>query len=152
MKSKFLQTLVKLLIIIGMLCGLAVGILALTVLLPDAAQFFAEEQKPPAFSYIAGALAVLCVAGCEFIAITLFRMMCTLDRDPFVKENVRALRHMGWTALIVMALALATLLLHPLALAVLAAPPLGMCGLFSLVLSGVFEKAVAFKEENELTV
>ena len=47
---------------------------------------------------------------------------------------------------------LLTLLLHPVPLMVLSSLPVGMCGLFSFVLSGVFAKAVAYKQENDLTV
>lgn len=102
--------------------------------------------------YIASGLAVLCVVGCEYIAYVLYRMMCSLEGDPFVAANVVALRRMGFAALAVMGCGLLTLVFWPVPLAVLAALPIGMCGLFSLVLSGVFARAVAFKEENDLTV
>jgi hypothetical protein len=59
---------------------------------------------------------------------------------------------MGLTALIVALLGLSTMLLQPVPLAVIAAIPVAMCGLFSLVLSRVFAKAVAYKQENDLTV
>ncbi len=152
MNNRFLVILVKVLIIFGMLCGAALIVYVLVNVMPEVDTFFHDEEKPKAFFYIAGAIAVLCVAGGEYIAATLFRMMCSLDKDPFVQANVQALRRMGWTALIVMAMGLGTLLLHPVPLAVIAALPVGMCGLFSLVLSAVFQKAVAFKEENDLTV
>jgi hypothetical protein len=79
-------------------------------------------------------------------------MMRTLEEDPFVQKNVDALRRMGTVALLIAALGLSTLLLHPVPLAVIAALPVAMCGLFSLVLSRVFAQAVAFKQENDLTV
>jgi hypothetical protein len=79
-------------------------------------------------------------------------MMRTLGADPFVEKNVVALRRMGIVALGIAMLGLSTLLLHPVPLAVVAALPVAMCGLFSLVLSGVFEQAVAYKRENDLTV
>lgn len=152
MKSRFLQVLVQVLLIIGMLMGLALAVYLVVEIYPIVKEFFLLENKPQAFAILAEAIGLLCVGGGEFIALTLFGMMCTLPRDPFVVENVQALRRMGWTALIIMVLGLSTLLLHPVPLAVIAAFPVGMCGLFSLVLSGVFEKAVAFKLENDLTV
>ncbi|MEZ4508568.1 MAG: DUF2975 domain-containing protein [Eubacteriales bacterium] len=88
----------------------------------------------------------------EYIAITLFCMMRTLEKDPFVQQNVDALRRMGFAAIIIALLGIGTLLLHPVPLAVIAAVPVAMCRLFSLVLSRVFAQAVAHKLENDLTV
>jgi hypothetical protein len=79
-------------------------------------------------------------------------MMRTLQQDPFVRQNVVALKRMGVAALLISLLGLGTLLLHPVPLAVIAAVPVAMCGLFSLVLSRVFAQAVAYKQENDLTV
>jgi hypothetical protein len=79
-------------------------------------------------------------------------MMNTLERDPFVQKNVNALKRMGAVALVIALLGLSTLLLHPVPLAVIAAAPVAMCGLFSIVLSRVFAQAVAYKQENDLTV
>jgi hypothetical protein len=152
MKSKFLYVLVKALIIVGMLIGLGLAVYLVVEIYPAMLAFFPLENKPTFYAILGVALGLLCVAGAEYIAITLFGMMCTLQKDPFVTANVRALRRMGWMALIIVALGLSTMLLHPLPLAVVAAFPLSMCGLFSLVLSGVFERAVAFKLENDLTV
>lgn len=102
--------------------------------------------------YASGAIAILCITGCEYIAFLLYRMMRTLSKDPFVKSNVTALRKMGFAALAICLMCLATLLLIPVPLAAVAALPIGMCGLFSLVLSHVFADAVAYKEENDLTI
>lgn len=152
MKSKFLYVLVKILIIIGMLIGLGLAVYLVVEIYPALQAFFLLENKPKFYAMLAEALGLLCVGGAEYIAVTLFGMMCTLQRDPFVPANVKALRRMGWAALVVVALGLSSMLLHPVPLAVVAAFPLSMCGLFSLVLSGVFERAVAFKQENDLTV
>lgn len=152
MKSKFLHILVKVLLLIGMLAGLALAIYLVVEIYPVVQEFFLLENKPQIFAILAEAIGLLCVGGGEFIAVTLFGMMCTLQRDPFVPANVKALRRMGWAALVIVALGLSSMLLHPVPLAVVAAFPLSMCGLFSLVLSGVFERAVAFKQENDLTV
>ncbi len=137
---------------LGMLAGVALAIDLYVVEMPIVIDFFAEENKPATFAVLAGIIASICFVGAEYIAYTLFCMMHTLGADPFVEKNVVALRRMGIVALGIAALGLSTLLLHPVPLAVVAALPVAMCGLFSLVLSGVFEKAVAYKRENDLTV
>lgn len=150
--GKTLNTIVKVLLLLGMASGAFFTVLVFRYFLPIAGETFRLDGKPAFFTAAAGILAMLCILGAEYIAVMLYRMMRSVEKDPFVEKNVRALRNMGIAALLVMALGLLTLLLHPVPLAVLAALPVGMCGLFSLVLSNVFEKAVAFKQENDLTV
>lgn len=139
-------------IVFGMLAGVVLLVDIYTLEMPIVIDFFQREGKPEIFAVLAGVIASLCILGGEYIAFTLFCMMGTLDRDPFVQKNVNALRRMGVTALIIALLGLGTLLLHPVPLAVIAALPVAMCGLFSLVLSRVFAQAVAYKQENDLTV
>ena len=150
--SKFLNLFVQICIVIGMLLGVALIVAIYGVEMPIVVDFFAKEGKPVWYAVASGVIATLCILGAEYIAFTLFCMMRTLERDPFVQRNVDALRHMGLMALAVAVLGLSTLLLHPVPLAVIAALPGAMCGLFSLVLSRVFAQAVAYKQENDLTV
>lgn len=150
--SKFLNLFVQICIVIGMLLGVALIVAIYGVEMPIVVDFFAKEGKPVWYAVASGVIATLCILGAEYIAFTLLCMMRTLERDPFVQRNVDALRHMGLMALAVAVLGLSTLLLHPVPLAVIAALPVAMCGLFSLVLSRVFAQAVAYKQENDLTV
>lgn len=150
--NRFLNRFVQICIAIGMLAGIALIVVIYKLDMPIVIDFFQREGKPEIYAVLAGAIASLCIAGGEYIAFTLFCMMGTLESDPFVQKNVLALRRMGVTALIIALLGLCTLFLHPVPLAVIAALPVAMCGLFSLVLSRVFAQAVAYKQENDLTV
>lgn len=150
--SRILNLFVQVCVIIGMLAGVALLVTIYTIEMPIVTDFFTLEGKPLWFATLSGVIASLCILGGEYIAFTLFCMMGTLERDPFVQKNVNALRRMGIVALVIALLGLSTLLLHPVPLAVLAALPVAMCGLFSLVLSRVFAQAVAYKQENDLTV
>lgn len=150
--SRFLNLFVQTGIVIGMLAGVALLVSILLVQMPVVSDFFARESKPQIYAILSGIIATLCILGGEFIAVTLFCMMRTLESDPFVQKNVTALKRMGFIALAIALLGLSTLLLHPVPLAVIAALPVAMCGLFSLVLSRVFAQAVAYKLENDLTV
>lgn len=150
--SRFLNRFVQGCILFGMLAGIALIVEIYAVEMPIVIDFFVKEGKPQIYAVLAGIIATLCLLGGETIAAILFRMMGTLDRDPFVQKNVVALRQMGVIALIIALLGISTMLLHPVPLAVIAALPVAMCGLFSLVLSRVFAEAVAYKQENDLTV
>ena len=150
--SRILNLFVQICIVIGMLAGIALIVDVYAIEMPIVRDFFVQEGKPPFYATLSGIIATLCVAGGEYIALTLLCMMGTVGRDPFVQKNVNALRRMGIVALMIAVLGLCTLLLHPVPLAVIAALPVAMCGLFSLVLSRVFAQAVAYKLENDLTV
>jgi len=151
-KNHLLNRFVQVCIVIGMLAGFALIVDIYAVEMPIVTDFFVREGKPAFYAVLSGIIASLCLLSGEYIALTLFCMMNTLNSDPFVERNVRALRRMGIVALVIAVLGLGTLLLHPVPLAVIAALPVAMCGLFSLVLSRVFAEAVAYKQENDLTV
>jgi hypothetical protein len=150
--SRFLNRFVQGCILFGMLVGIALIVEIYAVEMPIVIDFFVKEGKAQIYAVLAGIIATLCLFGGEAIAAILFRMMGTLEKDPFVQKNVVALRRMGFIALIIALLGISTMLLHPVPLAVIAALPVAMCGLFSLVLSRVFAEAVAYKQENDLTV
>ncbi len=151
-KTSLFNRLVQGCIVIGMLAGIALIIDIYAIEMPIVTDFFTREGKPEYYAMLSGIISTLCILGAEYIAFTLFCMMNTLDRDPFVQANVNALKRMGNVALIIALLGLSTMLLHPVPLAVIAAAPVAMCGLFSIVLSRVFAQAVAYKQENDLTV
>lgn len=155
-KANFQQTVlnrfVQVCIVLGMLAGVGLIVHIYVYEMPVVRDFFLQEGKPASYAVISGVIASLCILGGEYIAFELLRMMHTLDGDPFVERNVLSLKRMGFTAIAIALLGLSTLLLHPVPLAVVAAIPVAMCGLFSLVLSGVFTQAVAYKQENDLTV
>ena len=151
-KTSLFNRFVQACIVIGMLAGIALIVDIYVIEMPIVTDFFAREGKPVYYAILSGIISTLCILGGEYIAFTLFCMMNTLDRDPFVQANVNALKRMGDVALVIALLGLSTMLLHPVPLAVIAAAPVAMCGLFSIVLSRVFAQAVAYKQENDLTV
>ncbi len=151
--NKTLNAIVRGLILFGMLLGLVMLALIGLNKLPGGGTAYVELNGSPAWmGIVSGVLAALEVLGGEFIAYKLWRMMRSLEEDPFVKGNVESLRTMGFVALVMGGLGLMTLCFRPVPLMVIGALPICMCGLFSLVLSGVFDRAVAYKEETDLTV
>jgi hypothetical protein len=75
-----------------------------------------------------------------------------INEDPFVKENVTSLKRMGICAFFISA-AMATrlfIVITPAAMVLVAV--FLIAGLFSLVLSQVFDQAVTYKQENDLTI
>ena len=149
--KRWLNVLVEVLIVVGMLGGAALAVYLVT-LIPQVAAAWAENGRPPQGAFVTGGLAILFLVGGEYIGANLFCMMRSLGKDPFVMRNVLLLRRMGTAALCITACGLLTLAFGGVPLAVVSSLPIGMCGLFSLVLSNVFETAVLAKQENDLTV
>lgn len=75
-----------------------------------------------------------------------------INENPFVKENVNSLRRMGICSFAIsvsMAVRL-VFVITPAALVLVAV--FLIAGLFSLVLSQVFDQAITYKQENDLTI
>lgn len=75
-----------------------------------------------------------------------------IKEDPFVVENVTSLKRMGVCAFIISVSMAARLIFIITPAAMVLVAVFLIAGLFSLVLSLVFEKAVTFKQENDLTI
>lgn len=75
-----------------------------------------------------------------------------LTGDCFVEENVRSLRKMGnWSFFIALMSVVRSIVYVTMAMAVIILVFI-IAGLFSKVLAMVFEEAVRYKEENDLTI
>lgn len=88
-----------------------------------------------------------------FIIWDLRNMFRTVVKaDPFVRENVRSLKRMGNCAFIIALFMLMKLVfvITPATLVLIVV--FLVAGLFSLVLSQVFDQAVTYKQENDLTI
>ena len=81
------------------------------------------------------------------------RMMGTVIRnDCFVDANVTSLKRMGRYAMVIAALMLLSNLSVPTMTAAVVTLVFIIAGLFSIVLAGVFARAVQYKRENDLTI
>lgn len=90
---------------------------------------------------------------CLLIIWELRRMFQTvLAGDAFVDANTRSLRQMGKYSFLVALLSLIRLFFWLTPATVVIIIVFSIAGLFSLVLSQVFEKAVQYKLENDLTI
>lgn len=75
-----------------------------------------------------------------------------LDGDCFVMENVTSLRRMGSISFFIAAMSLVRMLLYLTVAMMVVVLVFLIAGLFSKVLAQVFEQAVRYKEENDLTI
>lgn len=87
-----------------------------------------------------------------FIVFDLIGLFRTLRRDPFVERNVKALKRMGFTALVVTIMFGVKCVVYFTPMTLVCALVLLLCALFAFVLSGLFATAVQYKRENELTI
>lgn len=98
---------------------------------------------------------VFMIAG-VFVWLILYELRCMLKsvlfKDPFILRNVQALKRMGIYAFFITICMLVTLLCYLNFSTFLLAVVFFIAGLFSLVLSIVFQEAVFYKKENDLTI
>ncbi len=75
-----------------------------------------------------------------------------LAENCFVKENVRSLRRMGNWSFFIVLMSLVRLAVFQTAAMMVIVLVFIIAGLFSKVLAMVFDEAVRYKEENDLTI
>lgn len=113
------------------------------------------EYLPRVNEHYAAALTVYFILGIAALALIrelrkIFRTV--LNQDCFVQDNVVSLRRMAnWSFFIAFMSVVRTIVYMSVAMLVVILVFI-IAGLFSKVLACVFEKAVQYKEENDLTV
>lgn len=131
---------------------IAGGIICLTV--PFTFKFVGRYYRIFDEFYLPFCIIFMIAGGFAVLILWELRNMfkSVLHEDPFIRENVRSLKKMGIYAFIIAAVMLARLIfiITPAALVLVAV--FSVAGLFSLVLSQVFDQAVTYKLENDLTI
>lgn len=96
--------------------------------------------------FVLGILAVLILGELR----KMFRTV--LENDCFVRDNVVSLQRMGTYSFIIAAICLLRLILYMTIAMLILVLVFVIAGLFSKVLAFVFDKAVDYKIENDLTI
>ena len=138
-----------------LLDGIFWGGLAIYLTLPWGLSWYLEQmfRQPEAvyrlylvFLYASGVFALLIVWEMRRI----FARLCR--RTPFVRDNVVSLRRVGVAALVIGLFYFAKLFFLNTILTLVAVMIFVIAGLFALVLAGVFQQAIAVKDELDLTI
>lgn len=100
-------------------------------------------------------LALLYITG--FLALLILHEMRKIfkaldNRNPFIKGNVKSLKHISIASFVISASYVVKIFFFNSFLTVIIAMVFIMAGLFTSVLSDVFNQAVVVKEENDLTI
>ncbi len=116
-------------------------------LLGKVIEHFAEHYGELVIIYF-----VLGIAAVVIIRELRKMFQTVLDKNCFVQENVVSLNKMGnWSFFIVLMSIVRTIVYLTIAMLVVILV-FTIAGLFSKVLAFVFEEAITYKEENELTI
>ena len=125
-----------------------------TVTLPLSIKFYGKYN-----SYFADNFYSLCVifflSGIFAILIIqqLRKMFTTvINNDCFVRENVASLEKMSIYSFFIAVITACRLFIYLTPAVLIIILVFVIAGLFSKVLAGVFDKAVTYKEENDLTI
>ena len=82
----------------------------------------------------------------------LIQIMRSIPADPFVVKNVVILRRIGFLVLLISAMFFLKCLYYVTFLTLACGFMFVVCSLFAFTLCSLFKQAVAFKEENDLTI
>ena len=127
--------------------------LALPFFLDPLLIFFADAFiVEPSYKLFITVFLMLVGAAGLYILFELIRLFRTLGGDPFIMRNAKALKRMGIGALAVTALFIAKCFVYFTPMTLVCALIILLLGLFAFVLTNLFEKAVEYKLENELTI
>ena len=109
--------------------------------------YFARNYIPLIFLFFfSGILAVLIINELR----TIFRTV--INDDCFIRDNVISLKRMGTYSLMIALITAGRLFLYITPAVLIVILVFVIAGLFSKVLSQVFDKAVTYKLENDLTI
>jgi hypothetical protein len=99
-------------------------------------------------------ISIMLVGGSALLILyELRKMMKTvIDDNCFVEQNVKSLQRMGTYAFLVTGLKLLRCFVYFTPAAVVVAGVFAFAGLLSKVLARVFDRAVSYKLENDLTI
>lgn len=139
----------KLLLDFMFYCGIVV-----TVTLPFTLNFAGRYYEPVRKSYEESVIIYFVLGIAALVLVGELRKIfkTVLAEDCFVEENVRSLRKMGnWSFFIAVMSIVRCIVYVTIAMGVVILVFI-IAGLFSKVLAMVFEEAVRYKEENDLTI
>jgi hypothetical protein len=87
-----------------------------------------------------------------WIVLEMIWMLRSIPEGPFVARNVRALNRSGIILMLMAAAFFGKCFLYVTIMSLAAGLLLVVCGLFAFTLANLFGQAVAFREENDLTI
>ena len=128
--------------------------IAVTATLPLSIRFYGKYNSYFADNYIPLILLFFFSGIFAILIIYELRKMfrSVLNDDCFIPENVVSLRRMGTYSIIIALITAGRLFLYITPAVLIVILVFVIAGLFSKVLSRVFERAVTYKLENDLTI
>ena len=148
MKNIFL-TITKCLLNVMFFCGIPV-----TVAVPWIFRWYGQVNEYYKTYYIPQTI-IFIISGIFacLIIYELRKMIASVEADNcFVHDNVKSLKYMGTYSLVIALVTIARLFLYPTPGVLVVILVFVIAGLFSKVLANVFDRAVAYKEENDMTI
>ncbi|SHI87893.1 DUF2975 domain-containing protein [Pseudobutyrivibrio xylanivorans] len=153
--NKFVKTILDICFFIGLIMEIAVPF-GLKYAVKLVMKFWGETTEyAQILEHYPYAVVSIMLVGASTLMILweLRKMMKTVIRDDcFVQENVSSLVRMSIYAFVIGGLKLLRCFVYFTPAAVIIAGVFIFAGLFSRVLACVFDKAVSYKQENDLTI
>ncbi len=152
MKEPLSSKLLKIALYVVMVLGIA-GVLTLPLFLETFTRYFYGVVRLASSyrTFILLFLTMTAVLGLWIIG-EMIMMLRTIGEGPFVKKNVAALNRVGMILFVLAVLFIGKCLLYVTLLTMGGACLFIIAGLFAFTLANLFQQAINFKEENDLTI
>ena len=111
----------------------------------------AYSLQPGYRAFILPFMMIVAVMGL-YVVFEMIRIMRSIPTDPFVERNARCLYRIGFMLIAIAVLFFLKCLLYVTFLTMACGFLFIICGLFAFTLCNLFRQAVAFKDENDLTI
>ncbi|MCM1089244.1 MAG: DUF2975 domain-containing protein [Butyrivibrio sp.] len=149
MQKLLLSKWVKYLLDFMFYCGILV-----TATLPFSLKLIQKYYRPIMENYEESVIIYFVLGVSALVLIRELRriMRTVLDEDCFVMENVVSLRKMGNWSFFIAGMSVVRSIVYLTVAMLVVILVFVIAGLFSKVLAMVFEEAVQYKEENDLTI
>ena len=139
---------------------LLIVVMAITVLivaaLPWVVEFYLKIDYGIYNAYARTVLLIVlypCGISAFFVENELRRIFKTLeDKNPFIGQNVKSLNRMGFLMVAVFIMFIVKIIMLNTIMTMISALAFIVIALFCFILADVFKQAVAYKQENDLTI
>lgn len=132
-----------------------IGGIIIFITLPFCLKWYLEFSESYSSGYFYKSLVILYLSGILAL-IVLFqsiKLLKNVDKEsPFISENLKILNIIGICSLLIAVIYVFAIFVIKSVFTIILFMTFTILGFMSIILSGIFKKAIEYKEENDLTI
>lgn len=132
-----------------------IGGLMIFITLPFCLKWYLEFSQDFTTAYFYKTLLILYSSGILALVIVYqaIKLLKNVNKNnPFIMDNIKILNKIGVCSLLIAAIYIIAIFVIHSVFTIILFMTFTILGFMSIVLSGIFQKAIEYKEENDLTI